>query len=87
MQEIKASHEMHHPKYYKVILKIMLLPHATLPPHKLPSHTYAEINIFNIHSMDCVVDSKSHRNHKDGIRVIVVQLYHRSARVSFIFPS
>lgn len=32
MQEIKGSHKMHHPKYYKIILKIMLLPHTPSHP-------------------------------------------------------
>lgn len=51
------------PKHYKVILKIMLLPHApSRPPHKLPpTRTRKNENTVNIHSMDCAVDGKMSR--------------------------
>lgn len=60
MQEIKGSHKMHHPKYYKIILKIMLLPHTPSHPiNYLPRvHGGKKKNIVNIHSMGCAVESK-----------------------------
>lgn len=67
MQEIKASHEMHQPK----ILQSHSQDHAfttrtpPLPPHRSsPTRTRKKKKRktqFDIHSMDCAVDSKMSR--------------------------
>lgn len=76
MQEIEASHEMHHPK----ILQSHSQDHAftTRPASFLP-HVHAKENIVNIHSMDCEVDGKCHKESQETGPVLCVRCTTASA--------